>query len=158
MVRCYKCLSVYRVWDLERFSCSYYHILRVRAIPSLESTDSMIQLWQHLFYIYKYSASCRYLQHRCTKELGEKVILYQQEAAYLISQSHIALLTSMGPKIQLSKWLFVIAWKETTLQSLMENWSVVRYQKPIGPLSLFLVSVTVSLLLFKLTILMEGRC
>ena len=88
----------------------------------------VIQLWQHLFYIYKYSASCRYLQHRCTKELGEKVVLYQQEAAYLISQSHIALLTSMGPKIQLSKWLFVMAWKETTLQSLMENWSVVRYQ------------------------------
>jgi len=34
----------------------------------------------------------------------------------------------MGPTIQLSKWWFVIAGEEPTLKSLMENWSVVRYQ------------------------------
>jgi len=34
----------------------------------------------------------------------------------------------MGPKIQLFKWWFVIAGEEPTLQLLMENWSMVRYQ------------------------------
>ena len=34
----------------------------------------------------------------------------------------------MGPKLHLSKWWFVVSGSERTLQSLMENWSVVRYQ------------------------------
>jgi len=34
----------------------------------------------------------------------------------------------MGPKIQLSKWWFVIACEEPILRSLMKNWSVVMYQ------------------------------
>ena len=35
---------------------------------------------------------------------------------------------STGPKIQVSKWWFVITGEEPTLQSLMENWSAVKYQ------------------------------